>query len=359
MNPFALFRLVKRSGYKFIFWEIYWTIRFISPKKLINFIRIFYQDKYTKPQHVTGFPVKLTIDLTGNCLLHCPLCPTGQGDKSRSRGEMAPENFYRLIDEISGYLFEVDLFNWGEPFLNKNVFNFVSYCHRKNIKTRISSNLNFFPEGYEQEIVKSKLHHLVVSLDGITQESYGQYRVGGSIELVKSAVRRIRAEKIKKRSLFPFITWQFIIMRQNEQEVEEARRLANPWGFDRIVFQKARTDMGLDLFETDREKTEKYSGWIPKESSETNYNLKDKSRKWRPPTCHFLWNQSVVNWNGSVSPCCLYYDEKYDFGNAFQNDFMKVWNNKKYGEARRLVKEGNSSDKELICWNCLKNGFPE
>lgn len=359
MNIGEIYRTLRKTTMKFLIWELYWTAKFITPKKLINFLKITYQDHFYRTASVDGFPLKLTVDLTANCNLHCPLCPTGQGDRSRRRGNLDFKNFQLLLDEVGDYLFEIDLFNWGEPFLNKEVFKMISYARGKRIKTRISSNLNFFPIGYEKELIRSKLHHLVVSLDGITQKTYAKYRVGGSLEKVLDGVKRINQEKRKQKSKFPFITWQYLVMSHNEHEIDEAKKLVKQWGFDRIVFQRNRGDMGEELFENDKEKIEKHGQWIPKESMETNFDLENKVRKAKPTTCNFLWNQSIVNWNGSVSPCCLYYDEKYDFGNAFKEGFSKVWNNEKYQEARKLVMERKSKDKDLICWNCIKNGFPD
>jgi radical SAM protein with 4Fe4S-binding SPASM domain len=331
MNILQIYKTAKKATAKFILWEFYWAIRFLSIKKLANYISVNFQNHFKRFSEVRGFPVKLTIDLTANCNLHCPLCPTGQGDKTRKRGFMKYEDFKKLIDEIGEYLLDVDLFDWGEPLLNKEVFKMISYINRKRIKARISSNLNYFPNGFEKELVKSRLHHLVVSLDGVTQESYSQYRVGGSLLKVVEAVKRINQEKKWQKSPFPFITWQFIVMKHNEHEIERAKKLVKAWGFDRIVFQRNRGNMGNELFEREKKQSK---------------------------TCNFLWNQSVINWNGSVSPCCFYYDEKYDFGNAFEKSFTEVWNNQKYQEARKLVIHKKSKDKDLICWNCIRKGFP-
>lgn len=354
MNFVEYYRAARKATAKFIFWELYWTIRFLSFKKLANFVSISFQNRFSRLTEVKGFPTKLTIDLTANCNLRCPLCPTGQGDKTRKRGFMKFNNYKKLIDEVGDFLIDVDLFNWGEPLLNKKVFQMVNYSHKKRIKVRISSNLNHFPSGYEEDLVKSKLHHLVVSLDGITQESYSQYRIGGSLEKVLDSVKKIASEKRKQKSPFPFITWQFIVMRHNEHEMDEAKKLTKSWGFDRIVFQGNRGDMGRELFESDKEKKEKHGYWLPNEG-ENNKKKEEKLTR----SCNFLWNQSVINWNGSVSPCCLYYDEKYDFGNAIESGFGEVWNNQKYQEARKLVIQRKSKDKDLVCWNCIKNGFPD
>lgn len=323
---------IKKSGLKFILWEIFWQIKFLTPVKFINYLKITYGNNFSKPWVVKELPVKLTIDTSANCILHCPLCPTGQNDKTRARGEMKFSDFKKIIDEIGKNLLEIDLFNWGEPFLNNAIFKMISLCFQRKIISRLSSNLNYFPDDYAKKLVQSKLNHLVVSLDGITKETYNRYRVGGSLEKVLTAVGRIKKEKEKQNLKLPFITWQFIVFDHNKNEVEQAKKLVKKWGFDRIVFIENRGDMGDELFVK-----------------------KNNNKKTR---CHFLWNQSVINWNGLVSPCCLYYNEKYDFGNAFENGFLNVWNNDKYQTARKMVISKRTVDKDIICTSCIKNGFP-
>lgn len=331
----SLIARIKRATLKFLLWEGYWTFRFVSLKKASNLLQLNFEKKISRSKVLSAFPTKLTIDPTDICQLHCPLCPTGQGNPARLRGAMNFDNFRKLIDEVGQYLFEIDLFNWGEPFLNKDIFKIIEYVARNNVKTRVSSNLNYFPSGFEKELVASRLHHLVVSLDGTTQESYGQYRVGGSLVNVVAAVSRIAEEKKRQKSPFPFLTWQFIVMRHNETEIEAAKKLVKKWGFDRIVFARNRGDMGRELFESNR------------------------SKEYKATTCYRPWQEAVVNWNGSVSPCCLFYDEHFDFGNVFTDGFKSVWNNEKYRQARGLIKSGKAEDKTLVCWQCLRNGFPE
>jgi len=35
--------------------------------------------------------------------------------------------FKKVMDECGPYLWELDLFNWGEPFLNRQLFEMVRY----------------------------------------------------------------------------------------------------------------------------------------------------------------------------------------------------------------------------------------
>lgn len=65
---------------------------------------------------------------------------------------------------------------------------------------------------------------------------------------------------------------------------------------------------------------------------------------------------TTINWNGSVSPCCGYWDESYDFGNILDTNFKEIWNGKKYQLARRILKSRQNIEiPNLICFICKKN----
>jgi hypothetical protein len=89
-------------------------------------------------------PFHAIIDPSSNiCNIACPLCPTGQRDPSRQRKLLSFEEFKRIIDEIGDYLFSVDFTNWGEPLLNKRIFDMVNYYKRKReLHCRFGINLN-------------------------------------------------------------------------------------------------------------------------------------------------------------------------------------------------------------------------
>lgn len=53
------------------------------------------------------------------------------------------------------------------------------------IKVSISSNLNHFNEKICSELTKSGVDHLLISLDGTSQESVNKYQVGNNfVEVV-------------------------------------------------------------------------------------------------------------------------------------------------------------------------------
>lgn len=329
--------------------------KYTSPKKLFNLFLVLLNHYFIRGKRVYAYPIKLTIDPTSYCNLKCPLCPTGRGDVSRPKGFMKFESFKRIVDELSDYLFVIDLFNWGEPLLNKEIFDMIKYASSKNIKTRLSTNFNVFNEDTGRKLVQSGLDEIVLSIDGASQETYSNYRVGGNFEKVMRNLEVLLKIKKIMKSRKPKVIWQFVIMRHNEKEIPKAIEISRNLGIE-IIFVPTRADMGEEVMLSDREKIEKYGHWFPS-SKFSRYNSQSKLIK--PKTCLFLWTQGTINWDGSVSGCCAIYPKSADFGNVFEGGgFMKVWNNEKFQYARYIVKN-KIIDESIICSGCIKNGFIE
>jgi radical SAM protein with 4Fe4S-binding SPASM domain len=272
---------------------------------------------------------------------------------------MSFDNFKRIIDELGPYLYRVDLHNWGEPLLNSELYKMISYARTHNIQVRVSSNLNVIDRVKAEKLVKSGLDVLIVSLDGASQETYAQYRIGGLFDKVAAGIKMITEIKKELNVSNPFIIWQFLVMRHNEHEISLAETIAKELGVNQLDFWAIRCDMGREIFWNDETRIRNTAKWLPRNEKFRIYDLSKGKRKNRPKSCSFLWVQSAINWNGSVSPCCALYEEKYDFGNAFKTGFKHVWNNDKYRQARKIVrtKKPDTSDLSNVCSYCVKNGF--
>ena len=331
----------------------------VTFRKFLNFCIISLQYAIIKPARVIGYPVELVIDPCDICNLHCPLCPTGQGRSDRSKGKMSFENFRKIIDELGPYLYRIDLHNWGEPLFNDEIYRMISYAKASNIEVRVSSNLNLINKVKAEKLVKSGLDVLIVSLDGASQETYMQYRKGGNFDKVTNGIKMIKELKTELSTSKPFIIWQFLVMRHNEHEISLVKRIVKELEVNQLDLLAIHCDMGREIFWDDRTRFEKTEKWLPRNEKFCTYDLATGTRKNRHNMCNFLWVQSAINWNGSVSPCCALYDEKYDFGNAFDISFKNVWNNDKYQQARKIVrtKKATKSDLQNVCGYCAKNGF--
>ncbi|MBV8978998.1 MAG: radical SAM protein [Alphaproteobacteria bacterium] len=125
-------------------------------------------------------PKKLTLELFSGCQLRCPLCPTGNHLQAhRPKGVLTLDAARRIVNALEGHVHEIDLFNWGEPFLNKNACEIIRLIADCGIRTTISSNLQTMPA--PQDLLASGLNELIVSCHGYTQETYEKYMKGGEV----------------------------------------------------------------------------------------------------------------------------------------------------------------------------------
>ena len=303
-----------------------------------------------------SMPKKLAIDPTNHCDLKCPLCPTGLGDKTVDRGLMKLDQFKPVIDNLGKWLQSVDMYSWGEPLLNKSFVEMIRYsASNHGIRTITSLHLNNMTDEQVKGFVTSGLNKLIVSVDGATQEVYEKYRVGGNIDKVFNNMKRLVAAKKKYNSKL-CIVWNFLVMKQNEHEMNMARELAKEIGVD-ITFSIMRTNLKDDILDKVENNIEKDAQWIPKDPNYNPYDLEQKKRKNPIKFCKRPWMETFVNWNGDVFPCgCVVTEGKYSMGNVFEKSFDDIWNGDKYVAARKELLD-QPNDLETICHICKKNGY--
>ena len=322
------------------------AVRHGTWKKLFNFLRIELQLRLGRTR-VAGYPYEWEIDTTNICQLKCPLCHTGLDTVNRQKGVMHFGLFKKTIDEIKDYCIWLSLYSWGEPFLNREIDKYLAYASRANIATMISSNLNkpLTPDMAER-LIRSGLDVLIISLDGVTQDVYEVYRVSGHLERVIDNVRLLVQKKKELGSSTPYLEWQYIVMRQNEHQIPEARQMAADLGVDGIVFKKVDFPHG-------EKDTDLAKRWLPSLDGEFG-----KDEPFAKPygengkRCWRLWRSAVVNWNGGYAPCCYLTDESDDFGDVNTQSVKEIWNNQHYLTARGLFNEKYVPSSHVGCIDC-------
>ena len=300
------------------------------------------------------FPNKLTVDIGNVCNLRCPLCPTGRGDKGASRGLMNFERFKGIIDELGAYLTNLELYNWGEPLLNKDLVNMIRYAKDRKIPVCISTNLNILDEKSAEALIATSIDKIFISCDGASPETYATYRVGGDFDKLIANVHLLMEAKKRLGNHYTRLILLFHVFKHNEHEVEKIKELAKDLGVE-LRINRMRTDMGKEIVEKTSNSIERDKDWIPENPRYCAFDL-DKKEKKTQVRCKHLWKTSVINWDGSVLPCCAVYGERHAFGNVFKEPFASIWNNEKYRLARREVRD-KIKKSPTICHICKENGF--
>ncbi|MBT1072723.1 SPASM domain-containing protein [Pelotalea chapellei] len=290
------------------------------------------------------------IELTSFCQLNCPFCRTGGALRDKyqhvSRGMMSRESFQNIVTKIHG-LRNVLLYNWGEPFLHPDLLWFVQQTKRAAVTCQLSTNMHIMDEALADGLVKAQLNRLLVSCDGMTQQSYEQYRRGGNLKKVLDNTRILAEAKKQLGSSFPEITFQFVVNRFNEHEVPSFERFAKEHGADSVLF--------VNLCACTPEGYEQFPSFEPEDSR--------WARCWvigSVTACRQPWNHVSFDWNGDVYPCCNPSGiSDYRMGNINESSFDIIWNGPKYQYARRFCTTGIAEDNgfTIMCHACY-NRFP-
>lgn len=325
-------------------------IRSLTLRRTANLIKTgasFVLSALTGKAFLWGRPAVLTIEPTNTCNLRCPLCATGSGEMTRPNGQMSLLTFQQIMDKMGDDIFFLLLYHQGEPYINKHFLDFVQLAKAKNIYCTTSTNAHYFTEELIHRTIDSGLDSMIVSIDGVTQASYEQYRVKGNLNKVLDGLRRFVEIKKQRRSKIPLLALQFLVMKHNEHEIPEIKQLAKDIGVDRLLIknievrslQEARQWLPVN----DRYRRYNFDG--------EHYEVKNSNKK----SCPRPWLSTLINWDGTVVPCCFDKNAGHPMGNIVEAaDLDKIWNAETFRKFRsQLLNDRKSID---ICRNC-NQGF--
>lgn len=320
----------------------------LSFKRLTNATRIwasFNRSRREKTAQVHGLPMSLSVEPTTACNLRCPECPSGLRSFTRPTGKMDPILFSTIIDELHETLFYLILYFQGEPYLHPQLLDMVRYASSKNIYTATSTNAHFINERSAEETVKSGLDRMIISIDGATQEVYESYRKEGKLEKVLEGTRHMVKAKKRLGSSTPHLVWQFLVVKPNEHEIGQIKRLAREYQVDKVAFKSAQIydyEEGNELIPT----ITKYSRY--QQLAEGKFGLKHKVMD----ECWKMWHSCVVTWDGRVVPCCFDKDAHHVLGNVGQQSFRDIWYSDAYNQFRNQLL--HSRNEIEMCKNCTE-----
>ena len=306
----------------------------ITAKKLLNLYLARYHYRRGDVK-LFSYPHILTIEPTNVCNLRCPYCFTGAGEVGREVSMMPMELYERILNELGDYLFYLELCNWGEPLLNKNLPEMLSAASSKGISTGISTNFSVpFDATKAEALVASGLTRLGVSLDGARQESYEKYRVRGNLERILQNVRLVNEAKTKLSSETPIVIWEFHVFEWNKDDIPLATSMAEELQMQ-FALSKGYVE-GPD--------------WDP--DAKYPFSLDLFPPGVAPSRCEFPWFHAVINNDGGVPACCGAFYKEHDYGSIAGGTFKDVWNNEAFQNARRLFRSRQGGAENLICYDC-------
>lgn len=318
----------------------------VNPRKAVNAAAVlssFYLSRWTRRPIQWGVPFNVSIEPTTTCNLGCPECPSGLKSFTRPTGNMEYDFYRRMVDEIGGQLLYLYFYFQGEPYLHPRFLDLVRYAADRKIYTVTSTNAHFLTERKAKETVASGLDRILISIDGTTQDTYEQYRVGGSLAKVIEGTKNLVKARNDAGSRTPHIIFQYLVVRPNEHQIDDIMRLAKEIGVDEVKLKTAQVydyQHGNDLIPT----LDRYSRYAQKPDG--TYRIKNELLN----HCWKLWHSCVITWDGRIVPCCFDKDAQYQLGDLNTKSFHEIWESDLYRSFRSRILKGRAEID--ICTNC-------
>jgi len=253
--------------------------------------------------------------------------------------------FQKVIDELSPTLSYLVFYFQGEPYLNPRFLKMAQYASAKGIYTATSTNAHYLDEKNARETIASGLDRLIISLDGTTQETYSAYRIGGKLDKVIEGTRNVIRMRKEMRSATPHVVFQFLVVKPNEHQVADARKLAKELGVDDVWLKTAQIydyENGSPLIPTQDEFSRYRKG------DDGRYTIKNAMLN----HCWKMWHSCVITWDGRVVPCCFDKDAHYVMGDLTRESFHDIWFSDSYRNFRASLLRSRSEIE--MCRNCTE-----
>ena len=322
-------------------------IKYLNLKRIFNLLKVFasyYLSNLTNRVIVWGGPYSATIEPTNRCNLKCPECPSGLGILTRPLGLISLEEFENYVKKISDTVFYLQLFFQGEPLINNNLDKFIEIAHKYKMYVSISSNATILTEDKAKKLIDAKIDKIIFSIDGMDEETYQIYRVGGSFEKAFNGFLTMLELKNKNKTRYPYIEFQFIVMKQNEHQIKKVLKLKELKGLNKVTLKTMQVYSKQDA-----------EHFLPSDEKFRRYVIDDGVLKIKGKfknRCFAVWRTIVITWDGNVVSCCFDKDAFTNMGNLKLSNANDVWKGKKFYHFRRAIQQNRA--KIPICRNCTE-----
>ncbi|OOM09385.1 radical SAM/SPASM domain-containing protein [Clostridium saccharobutylicum] len=277
---------------------------------------------------------KVYIEITNVCNLSCNFCPK----TSRKLEFMDKNSFQHIIKNIKPYTDHIYLHLMGEPFLNKELEQFLDISRENQLRVNITTNGTLIENVKDILLNAPALRQVNISLHSFeANEENVDFDV--YIENIINFVREVT----------------------EKTEIICSLRL---WNLD--TKYTANNDLNVDIFKLLEEKFELKEDLKKILKEKNSFKLKKNlylsmGEKFMWPSlkveelgerafCYGLRDQIGVLVDGTVVPCCLDSEGSIKLGNIFKQDLEEILNSKRAKD----IYDGFSGRKavEDLCKRC-------
>jgi len=245
----------------------------------------------------------------------------------RERGEMSMSIFRKIADEVAHKDTKMWAAIMGEPLTTGyKIVNMVGYAKDAGVRSvNLNTNGVLLDRDVSYELIMRRLDTILIGIDAATVKTYDKIRVGGDFDRVVKNVKNLLAMKEAFKEDKPKVIVQYIVMEENEQEVEDFKKFWLREGA--IVKLRPRLGWGTGV-------------------SADNLTLPSEARTY---PCPWLTRTVSITWNGKFNQCDGDYEGLYSPGDINRESIAEVWT----GEMRkRQEKHWQGDFSHPLCSKC-------
>jgi radical SAM protein with 4Fe4S-binding SPASM domain len=287
-------------------------------------------------------PIYIEVGLTNACNHRCIFCALDYLGKKRDfMNSDVLKSALRSMGEIG--VKSVMFAGEGEPLMHKDIGDFVQTAKASGLDVSITTNGVLFDKEKREQCLPY-LSWIRFSIDSGSPKNYAEVHVTKQSDFSRVIENIEEAVKLRNtKGLETTIGAQFLVIPQNTREVVKLARILRNVGVDNLQIKpyshhpNSLNDLVVNLkrFNKLKKPLEKFNS----ERFEIKFRTATAERIEEGatyPRCYGTPFFALIDAKGNVIPCNLFYEnEKFTFGNLYQQRFEEIWN----GERRREVLE--------------------
>lgn len=250
-------------------------------------------------------PITCEVDPSNRCQLNCSFC---MYKKYRSDQNIDLDfNIYSnlLNNLVREKIKSVTFTGGGEPLLHLRIREMISLAYNSGLDIGLVTN-GVALNKLNKELI-SMLKFVRISVDAANKETYKIIKGRDLFDIVISNIKNIKSMNLPHIA----IGISYVVCRDNEAGIEEAKKLVDNLGISYIQFKPAWID----------QTTYEFAG----ENEDHIYVSKRYKTEDELP-CVFAGLIGIVGANGKVYYCCQYRGNKnYELGDLRDEEFSEIW----------------------------------
>lgn len=196
-------------------------------------------------------------ETTIKCNLTCAHCRRLESDEAAFK-DLSTDQAKDLIEQLaelgrSQPMMPVLVFSGGEPLCRQDLFELVSMARQVGITPALATNGTLIDKKVAEQIRKSGIVRIAVSLDGATAEVHNKLRqLDGSFEKALEGIKHLREQGLA-------VQINITLTKHNSEQLEKVYELAKSVGAVAVhIFMLVPVGCGIVLAETDMLSPDQY-----------------------------------------------------------------------------------------------------